>query len=365
MTEGKKPTKNAGNLKAARVIGMIVAFCIPLTLALVLHGTLFGTAPGEQSKSAAKEESIARHGESIVINTSAIGRDISGYGGPVPVEIYATGGVIDSIRALPNSESPEFFSKLKARGLTAAWNGKTLEEAADMEVDGVTGATYSSRAFIANVRAGAAYAEGAGNKPAPDYGLSAAGIAALLVIIAGAVLPLFIHNKAYRAVQQAMNIAVLGFWAGTFLDYAMMAGFFAGRPHMSLSFITAVLLLVVGFIYPALGKPGHYCAWICPFGSLQELAGKAPVKKWKLSPSLIKGLDRFRLALWCVLLILLYSGLAVEWIDYEIFTAFILTSASWIVIAVGAVFIILSLFISRPFCRFVCPTGSLLKANLS
>lgn len=359
MGEDNKKTKPNQNSAVMRAMVMIVVFCIPLSLALVLHGTLFGNHPGA-SPTDDPGNSIVVNGESTIINTTDLVKDVSGYGGPVPVEIFVSKGVIDSVRSLPNSETPEFFSKLAAGGLTKVWNGKTLAEAAEVEVDGISGATYSSSAFIANVREGAAYAAGMQASPSAQN-VSIVGIIAIIVILAGAVLPFFLHSPVYRLVQQILNVAILGFWAGTFIDYSMMIGFFASRPNFSVAFIITVLLLVVGFIYPAMGKPGHYCAWICPFGSLQELAGKVCSKKWKLSASLVKSLDWFRQFLWCVLMILLYAGWATGWIDYEIFTAFIVTSASWIVIVTGIVFIVLSLFINRPFCRFVCPTGTLLK----
>ena len=70
-------------------------------------------------------------------------------------------------------------------------------------------------------------------------------------------------------------------------------------------------------------------------------------------------------ALWLVLLCLLWAGWGASWIDYEIFTAFIVNSASWAVIGTGIGFVLLSVFIPRPFCRFVCPTGSILKLQIS
>ncbi len=228
-----------------------------------------------------------------------------------------------------------------------------------MEVDAVTGATYSSNAYIANVRAGAAYAEG--KKASAQGHVSWGAIAALIVILSGAIVPLFTKNPTYRIVQQLLNVAVLGFWAGTFIDYAMMLNFFSGAPHFTLSFLLTLILLIVGLVYPLFNKPNFYCAWICPFGSVQELAGKVCKKRWKMSPKLIKGLDNFRQMLWIVLLSLLYIGWGTSWIDYEVFTAFVVESASWLIIAVGSAFVVLSLFINRPFCRFICPTGSLLK----
>lgn len=361
------PKKPKSNLVGARVVAFVTVFCILASLAVLRHGSLFGLEVSRLSSSAPcasgdEPDSVAvisYEGTQEIINSTSIGREISGYGGPVPVKIYVSEGRIDSVIPLPNSESPHFFGRLEEAGLTRAWDGKTLQEAATMDVDGVTGATYSSNALIANVRAGAAYAEG--EKASASEPLSAAAIAALVVIVAGCVLPLFIKKPAYRLVQQLLNVAVLGFWAGTFIDYAMMLHFFSEAPRLTLSFVVTLILVVVGLIYPLFNKPNHYCAWICPFGSLQELAGKAYKKKVKLSPKLVKRLDNFRQLLWVVLLALLYAGWATSWIDYEVFTAFIVESASWIIIAVGGAFVVLSLFVSRPFCRFVCPTGSLLK----
>ena len=88
---------------------------------------------------------------SIKVTTEVIGADIRGFSGPVPVEVYITDGRIDSVVALPNDETPRYFNRLRRRGLLNAWDGLTVEEALAADVDGVTGATYSSRALIRNV----------------------------------------------------------------------------------------------------------------------------------------------------------------------------------------------------------------------
>ena len=41
--------------------------------------------------------------------------------------------------------------------LSTAWNGVPASEAASLEVDAVTGATYSSEGLISNVRSGIIY----------------------------------------------------------------------------------------------------------------------------------------------------------------------------------------------------------------
>ena len=352
---------------AVRAVAVIAVFGILMSLAILRNGSIFGHEASGLFSSAKADAwagqdtvaTVSHAGRQMIINTTEIGKEISGYGGPVPLKIYVSKGRIDSVVALQNSESPKFFGRLESEGLTHAWDGRTIQEAATMDVDGVTGATYSSNAYIANVRAGVSYVQD--SKPAASVPVSAAAIAALVVIAAGAIFSLFFKNPVYRIVQQLFNVAVLGFWAGTFIDYAMMLNFFSESPRLTLSFIITLALVIVGIIYPLFNKPNYYCTWICPFGSLQELAGKVSKKKWKMPARLVKILDNFRQILWVVLLSLLYIGWGTSWIDYEIFSAFIVESASWIVIVTGCVFVVLSIFVTRPFCRFVCPTGSLLK----
>ena len=57
----------------------------------------------------------------------------------------------------------------------------------------------------------------------------------------------------------------------------------------------------------------------------------------------------------------MWIGLWFTWVEYEAFSAFIFESASPIVIGIAFVFVLLSLAIPRPYCRFVCPTGTLFK----
>lgn len=347
-----------------RIGSFIVMFCIMAILAMVREKSIFGY-PLDKENSGNAPASVEITTESEIINTTEVGEKISGYGGPVPLEIYVTAGKIDSIKPLPNSETPGFFKRLYDEGLMTAWNGHTLEEAAAMHVDGASGATYSSNAVIGNVRAGVKDALGRKAERSGGFGVSASLIVALLVIIAGAVIPLVVHVKpGYKIVQDILNVAVLGFWAGVFIDYAMMLNFFSHGFTYTMAALVTVVLLVIGFIYPLFNRPGYYCAWICPYGSLQELAGKISKRKIKLTPATLRVLNSFRWVLWVVLMGFLITGIGYQWIDYEIFTAFLVKSASWAVMGIGLLFVILSIFINRPFCRFVCPTGTLLKLRI-
>ncbi len=355
-------TTARGHKRSATVRAAVLAatFCLLASLAIVRDGRLLGHSFRDGSAGSTPADTVPAG----VINTSELGKKIIGYGGIVPVEIFTTGGVIDSVRPLPNHETPRFFRFVTDARLHHAWDGHTLAEAAEMEVDAVTGATFSSRALIANVRAGAADAINAEAQAARGTReVTIKLIAVLAVVLCGAILPLFVKRHAYRMVQQTLNAAVLGFWAGTFLDYAVMLNFFANGPSMTLASIITLLLLIVGLIYPLFGHPGHYCAWICPLGSIQDMAGHLSQHKIHIGPRTTAALTAMRRVLWTVLIIMLYVGWGAGWIDYELFSAFIIKTASWAVITAGAVVVALAVVIPRPYCRFICPTGTLLRGR--
>ena len=335
----------------------------------------------------------------FVVNTKPLAKDVQGYGGPVPLKIHIKDGRVAAVEAEPNAESPDFFNR--AKELLNHWQGKSVDEALAEEVDAVSGATFSSKAIIANMQRGLAYAKqhgqwgedgsvGAlGTSASPIEGGSAGAletsappivgsvgnsvgaletsappIVALIVVLLGAVVPLFYNNRRLHLVQLAVNVVVLGLWTGTFVSYTLFLRIFAGG--VSLSAIGALaaplLMLIVALIYPLAGRSGHYCANICPFGSAQELAGKLSRRKLRITPRVLKLLSVLRNLLWGVLMALLLTGTCTAWIDYELFTAFLYSSASVWVTVLAALFLVLSVWVPRPYCRFVCPTGALIKS---
>ena len=48
---------------------------------------------------------------SMVINTTGLGKDIIGYGGTVPLELTVKDNKVVSVKALDNSETPDFFER--------------------------------------------------------------------------------------------------------------------------------------------------------------------------------------------------------------------------------------------------------------
>ena len=300
----------------------------------------------------------------IVINTTDLAKDVIGYSGTVPLEISVKEGVVTQVQALENDETPMFFEK--ARPLLSKWNGLTVEEAQTLDVDAISGATFTSNAIIENMHRGLDFA--AKNATSTHWwqqmDLSVKGIIGLIVALMAAIIPLFVNNPRYRICQQILNIGVLGFWCGSFLNYTAFINYMSNGMNIIVLFVPFILL-ITAFIYPLFGKKSYYCMQVCPFGALQELAGKCVKYKIPLSAKTQKSLNVMRQILWAVLMLCLWTGAWFDWIDYEPFSAFIVQSASWVVIVIAVVFVALSTVIMRPYCRFVCPTGTLLKISQS
>ncbi len=96
---------------------------------------------------------MRRQGSTYIVNTTTLCSQ-RGFRGTTPLEVYIKGNKVVKVVPLRNQESPQFFSKVTS-GLVPKFAGKSLTAA--QKVDGVSGATYSSRAVKANVAAAIAY----------------------------------------------------------------------------------------------------------------------------------------------------------------------------------------------------------------
>lgn len=363
-----------------RLLSLVVVMLVLSAAAILRDGRIFGH---DLRQTHAAVVSVAQGSDTLevqpdgtfVVNTRVLAKDVQGYGGPVPLKIHiGKDGKLTAIEAEPNAESPSFFDR--AKELFSRWQGKTIDEAMAEDVDAVSGATFSSKAIIRNVQRGLAYAKqhgladggkGAQKESAERTvatGWTLGSIVALIAVLLGAIVPLFTNNRRLHLVQLVVNVVVLGLWTGTFVSYTLFLRLFAGGVSLSAigTLAAPLLMLIVALLYPLAGRSGHYCAHVCPFGSAQELAGKLSRRKLRITPRVLRMLTALRNLLWGVLMALLLTGTCSAWIDYELFTAFIYSSASVWVIVLAVLFLVLSVWVPRPYCRFVCPTGALMKS---
>jgi electron transport complex protein RnfG len=123
---------------------MMILGCMAIAIAL--------TSAGQKEKAMVKENGA------YVVNTTEIAKDVMGYEGTTPLKVYIRKNKIEKIEFLPNQETPKYWNAAK-KHLQNKWDGKTVKEAKTMEVDGRTGATFSSDAVKANVKRALEYYE--------------------------------------------------------------------------------------------------------------------------------------------------------------------------------------------------------------
>ena len=120
---------------------------------------------------------------------------------------------------------------------------------------------------------------------------------------------------------------------------------------------TVVLFFTVPLIF-TLFFGRTFCAGVCPLGAMQDLVLYKPVS---LKPWLQKTLG---LIPYIYLgLAILYAATATDFIicRYDPFVGFFRFDATYSMFFLGGIFMLMSLFIGRPYCRFLCPYGVLLN----
>ena len=346
------------------LINLMIAFLLLLTVAINRDGQLFGTSvqewvnPKLLTTDSIPAEWITADGVRVV-HSLKIANGIIGFAGATPVNVYLRDGVVERVELLESREDAEFINSVVDAGLLSAWNNLTVKEALVLHVDAVSGATYTSTALIKTVGKTLAYT--AHVEPNTTHNsISLKSFVGLLIIVLAVLISISAKSKRWRLVQLCLNVVVLGFWSGSFLSLSLFVNWFSSGMNWMVS-IVPFALLVAAVVMPLVGKKGHYCHWLCPMGSAQELLGRAVKPKLKISLSLLNYLNYLREVILFVLLFSMWIGVGFDLMGYELFTAFMFRQASGVVLVMSLLFLLLSCFVSRPYCRFVCPTGSLLK----
>ena len=88
-----------------------------------------------------------------VVYTGELAKHVKGYSGPTPLKITVEEGKITKIEAETSKESPRYY-RMAQKKVFPQYVGKTVDEAINLKPDGATGATYSSKAIIENIKIG-------------------------------------------------------------------------------------------------------------------------------------------------------------------------------------------------------------------
>ena len=103
---------------------------------------------------------------------------------------------------------------------------------------------------------------------------------------------------------------------------------------------------------------GRFCAGVCPHGALQDLVLLKPVK---VPPWLEQALSVLPYIYLGAGVLFAATGSAFIICQYDPFVPIFRMNGRTLMVLSGAALLLLGVFVGRPYCRFLCPYGALLK----
>lgn len=297
-------------------------------------------------------------------NSSPVADSIVGYTSSVPLLIaFDMHNKILGLKMLANYESPDFVQQIVDEGFLQSWNKLDITQVASHPVDAVSGATMTSSAIAATLQHSVRTItqENSNQLQEVDYlaiAKSVAGYALLFLTLIQFFFPKKL--KEWRIPIKIAIVLVLGFWMGTFLSLFSLYNWTIHGMNLSTK-LFAFIILTLSVVLPLLTDKSYYCSYLCPFGASQDLLGKIRPKNVKLSRQLRDFLSTLREKIFATIMLLLFTGVSFDLTNIEPFSAFIYQSAALPVIILAVLFLILSIIIPRPWCRYACPTGHFLN----
>ncbi len=299
------------------------------------------------------------HKIGYLLSTSPLSDNIIGYAGTVPVIVAIDiNNMVKGIKLMPNMESPGFIRRISNQGFLSLWDNMLVDSALVADIDVVSGASLTSGAVKKGIKLRLEkFSKQKVEENELDIMQLVSYLASALVIIL-ALLSFFFPTKykKYRNILLILSILILGFWQGDFISLSLLYGWFINGVPIG-GKIILVSIFVLAVVFPLFLNKSFYCAYVCPYGAAQELAGKIKKNKKTIPYKFVRVLTKVRMIVFYLIIFLIILGLDPDITELEPFSAFIYNVATPWVISIALTFLVLSIFISRAWCRYFCPTG--------
>ncbi len=294
--------------------------------------------------------------------------EAQGYSGAIKLGVrYTKGGEIVDVTVFSQTETPAFFDRvIKARFLSqyigkSVKNNCALSDAENgVDVAAVSGATISCRGINNAVNNANQLACTQYFKTHIRIESKALTItwndAVLLGLFLAAIILSFTcwqYKKQALFVLKLLSLVFIGFVSKALLSITHFNNLIVGNfTDNNLYWYVIVVMFIFSIL--VLGR-NLYFAYLCPFGILQDYFGKLPTKKFKIRNRPIYKWP----AILATIGLLSYGALFNQpgILGYEVFSAFFHFHYTNILFYLALVVLILSIFIKRFWCRFLCPVG--------
>ena len=338
-----------------------------------------------------------------VMNTSPYSDEIYGYNSVTPLNIYLDScDKIVEVEMCENRESRGFVNKVINSGFLDSWDGLTVEEAAKHHVDAVSGSTFSSTAMAQSLQTRMSLlSQQKARLYSWDWNLFIRQFCVLIVTVLATICFFMPKPKKFknsesrglgdlvtlRRISLLLSIAILGFWTNSLLSLSLFCNWLTNGVSLAIQ-LPILIIAVLSIILPLVTKKAFYCQYLCPFGAAQEFAGlikskdkslKAKDKGLKAKDKSLKSKDKslkfslikadvykvfsvIRKVILLSLLIIFALGVGLDLSVVEPFPIFNYQSIGFGVAIFATVILILSIFIKKPWCNYLCPTGTLLES---
>jgi uncharacterized protein with FMN-binding domain len=290
----------------------------------------------------------------------------NGYGGPMKVAVAVDlKGNILGLSLVQHRETPAWIKMIYDSGFIETLSGKSYLDIFKLgeDVDGITGATYTSRAIAQAALEGGRTVAGsqlglelpAQSVPQIQFGLPEITLIGLYAVGFFGHQQKFKYTKQARWVSMLIGMIVLGFIYTRPLTLSDINKFLLGFwPQWQTNLYWYLLMGGLLFVFTVDNK-NPYCEWFCPFGAVQECLGAiggAKSRSTGQSRNFLLWVQR-GLAWLAIFVALLFRNPVLT--SYEVFGTLFDLKGSSFQFALLAVVLMASLFIRRPWCNYLCP----------